>query len=518
MAESLHSCPKCSHVFSLSDLHLPPLAPTVVSSDILETNDPPLESQIPLLQDFISRGRARMTALDAEIALMRSSLDKLLEEKDELDVEIWMHEGSLSLLRRIPPEIMSHIFAFTLPPHHFDEPAPWTASAVCRRWREIVVPQRSFWTFIDYNSSFNPPLRLDHHRFVNRFRLNTQLSRSLPLPLNVNFTVDPNWGTEDFRMMHLLLWHAPRWGAVTISGSNTLYRHIRSYFPDQFPLLRELTIEFDYEGVIPTFDMFFNAPLLQRAVVNQSLLSRPLQIVLPWSQLLRYAGSSSWNGHLDGLESAKNLVDCCLDIHETSALPETPILLPRLLRLSLSNSRFLGCLETPALLELYCDYAGSVHSFLRQQVCNLDKLVMWGSSSPMDQLLVAADPTTLTRIVEAVPTITTLAVLFPLPGEFTSDFCWRPSLAPALEYLLAFSSDPASGLDQSRFVQAVESRRQGGRLKSVKLYGPQLPPAILDRIQLLRAQGMDFVVSDLSNWHLVMQDAVPPEFRIKFTN
>ncbi|KAF8183298.1 hypothetical protein K438DRAFT_1144213 [Mycena galopus ATCC 62051] len=326
VAESLHSCPKCFHVFSLSEKHLPPLAPTDVSNDILETNDPPLESQIPLLRDFISGGRARMAALDAQIALIQSSLDKLLEEKDELDIEIWMHEGSLSVLRRIPPEIMSHIFALTLPPHDFDEPAPWTVSAVCRRWREIVVSQRSFWRYIDYNSTFNPPLHpmINHHRFVNRFRLNTQLSRSLPLPLNINFIAGPNWKTEDFRMMHLLLWHASRWEAAAISGPQSLYRHVRSYFPDQFPRLRELTIEFHYEGEIPTFDMFTNAPLLQRAVVNQSLLSSPLQIQLPWSQLLRYAGSASWNGHLHDLQSAQNLVDCCLDIHGTSPRQKCP--------------------------------------------------------------------------------------------------------------------------------------------------------------------------------------------------
>jgi hypothetical protein len=92
-----------------------------------------------------------MAALDAKIALFRSSLARLLEEKAELNVEIGMHEGGLSLLRCMPTEILSHIFEFSLPPHQIDaKDAPWTVSAVCARWRTIVMSQSSFWTSIRY--------------------------------------------------------------------------------------------------------------------------------------------------------------------------------------------------------------------------------------------------------------------------------------------------------------------------------------------------------------------------------
>ncbi|KAJ7648562.1 hypothetical protein DFH06DRAFT_1095302 [Mycena polygramma] len=127
-----------------------PHEPSLVPRDILETNDPPLESQIPFLRDFVTRGRVRISLLEDEMALLQTSLDNLSKERDELVVEIRKHEGALSPLRRTPTEILSHIFIFTLPPYRLNhEPAPWTVSAVCARWRTIVISQPCFWTSID---------------------------------------------------------------------------------------------------------------------------------------------------------------------------------------------------------------------------------------------------------------------------------------------------------------------------------------------------------------------------------
>ncbi|KAJ7250454.1 hypothetical protein B0H12DRAFT_1001162, partial [Mycena haematopus] len=90
-----------------------------------------------------------MADLDAKIALLQSSLNKFLDERDKLEVEIRMHESGLSPLRRVPPEILSHIFALTLPPEQPDaEAAPWTISVVCVRWRAIVTSQPCFWTSV----------------------------------------------------------------------------------------------------------------------------------------------------------------------------------------------------------------------------------------------------------------------------------------------------------------------------------------------------------------------------------
>ncbi|KAJ7788777.1 hypothetical protein B0H14DRAFT_2472407, partial [Mycena olivaceomarginata] len=345
MVESLHSCPKCMHVFSLPDAALPPLTPTIALRDILETNDPPLDTQIPLLRDLLSNRRARMAALDAKIALFRSLLARLLEEKAELNVEIGMHEGGLSLLRCMPTEILSHIFKFSLPPHQTDaEHAPWTVSAVCARWRTIVMSQSSFWTSIRYVDT-----SCDE---TNGPKYETQLLRSGQSHLDVEFVVD-EWGDllpEEEAILQLICKHAGHWETVSFSGPRKLFRLLRRSIQDQLTRLRMLTIEIGYnQDEAPSLNMFYDSPLLRAVYVNRGLWSFPVTMLLPWSQLSGYGGSNTWDGHLQALRSASNLVDCSLEILRVPYVTQTPItiVLPRLLRLSVSKSHFLGWLETP---------------------------------------------------------------------------------------------------------------------------------------------------------------------------
>ncbi|KAF7365084.1 F-box domain-containing protein [Mycena venus] len=506
MAESSHTCPNCRTAF---DASMPPLQPTLVSNDILETNNPPLESQIPFLRDFISSGRARMAILNAKTAFLQSELDKLRLESDALDVEICKHQGGLSPLRRMPTEILSLIFTFTLPPHPRAESAPWTISAVCSRWRAIVISQPCFWSFIqlDYHSEFSP---------ITSFRLETQLRRSGELPLKIEILMDniPFRSWESFKL-RILCEHAERWEKISIEGSAELCEHLGYYIPDRLPLLRELTIEleFDDDGPDVSLDMFSDAPQLQQVVANKKNWFYPIAMVLPWSQMLRYGGSNTWDGHLHSLHNATNLVDCSLEISGSSFLPSTPIVLPHLLRLSLSHAEFLGSLATPALLELYCDYAPAVLPFLNRQTCKLRKLVMWECSTP-------ADDADLTRIVDLVPTITNLAFPFRLPVSFARDFCSRLDMAPALECFsssLDIPNDYPSGEDyavfQDQFMQAIESRWQNGRLKSFKVAGRTFAPGILDRVKLLQSQGMEIVT--FLQWYSVLSDVIPPELYIE---
>ncbi|KAF7370265.1 ABC protein [Mycena sanguinolenta] len=513
MQESLeYSCPRCMHSFNLFDVDT---TPALVSSDIVKSNDPPSESQVPVLQDFISKGRTRMAALESKIELLDSLMDKLVEEKNELAAEICMHEGSLSPLRRMPTEILSHIFAFTLPPHHPGaEPAPWTVSAVCARWRAISVSQPCFWTTIQYDDDLNG---------TSVFKYRTQLSRSGQLPLNIEFRAN-YWGVltpEARRILDLVCVHSERWGSVSFMVPKEVYRQLRPVIQGSLPRLRTLEIDiplsvyddWDEDGQDALWDLN-DAPVLHTVFFNRELWGFPLTMSLPWSQLRRYGGCSEWDTHLDALRKAPNLVDCSLEIQDWSSVTEDPVLLPHLRRLSLSSPYFLESLQTPALEELYCDYdASPILSFLQQQTCKLQKLVMWDCS--MDP-----DPVDLTRIVEALPTIRHLACFFPLPIEFVRDFRSQSStLAPALEDFSSFLDiDIDSGTDdelKNKFMEAIESRWRSGPLKSVKIYGPNLR-IVGDRLDLLRTEGMECAVflhehsRSLEN----LDDTIPPELQI----
>ncbi|KAJ7214716.1 hypothetical protein B0H12DRAFT_1329644 [Mycena haematopus] len=421
----------------------------------------------------------------------------------------------------VPTETLSHIFTFTLPPHlSNEEPAPWTISAVCSHWRQTVISQPRFWAFIDLNY-------YNRKKFTNRFRLETQLSRSAGLPLNVVFTTDQTLTSEDSSFLRLITMHAGRWATLSMMGATALYTHLHGCLHDQFTLLRVLTVEMQYghadgqdDGVevdenaaVPLLVTFKDAPRLQQVSVNKIYYPFPLSLALPWSQVLRFSGSNKWDGHLHVLRRTTNLVSCSLQIpygSETLTVPKTPILLPHLLRLCLPEAAFLECLETPALQELYCPYAPPLLPFLSRQR-QLQKLYI-SRAPPVYQNgvgFVPGNTPDLSRIVEAAATITTLALMFPLPAAFMRDFS-SLDMVPALERLAIVRTGEENSEFQNDFMHAVESRRQRGRLRSVKLSitPGSWAPGILDRIELLQSQGMDFVVESF----LKIRDEMAPDF------
>jgi hypothetical protein len=312
---------------------------------------------------------------------------------------------------------------------------------------------------------------------------------------------------NDLDALKIVCKHAGRWEMVSLSGPEALYLRLWRFLRDQLRLLRELTIEIMHDQVnseAPSLNMFKDAPLLQRVIVNKQLWLYPVTMVLPWSQILQYGGTNTWDGHLHSLGVATNLVDCSLEICEESSVPQIPILLPHLLRLSLSNPAFLECLDTPALVELYCRYALPVLPFLHRQHCKLRTLVMWES-------LRQPDPTDLTRIVDAIPTVATLGLLFPLPAAFVHDLHSLPSIVPALEYVWAMLDD--SPAVQDHFLKAIESRWQSGRLKSVKVYTRQFAPNIVKWKELFCAQGMEFTVFHQD--YYLLRDMIPSDMYIE---
>ncbi|KAF7370267.1 ABC protein [Mycena sanguinolenta] len=510
------SCPKCMHILSLPEHSIPT---TLISSDIVQTNVPPLESQIPVLQDFISKGRARMAALEAKIALLGSLMGKLVQEKDELAAEIRMHEDSLSPLRRMPTESLSHIFAFTLPPHQMDaEPAPWTVSAVCARWRAIAVSDPSLWTTIRHD--------LERGEGTEALKAQLQLSRSGHMPLNVIFHVHC-WDAltrNDHRILDLVCVHSGRWETVSFMGPKEICHQLRCPIQGSLPKLRKLELEIPLYNLSDEEDMSWvlrEAPLLQAVFFNRKLWEFPLMMVFPWSQLSRFGGSNTWEGHLSVLHSASNLVDCSLEIDnlDRSFPVDHPIFLPHLRRLSLSNSHFLGCLRTRALEELYCNFDTPVPviSFLHQQTCKLQKLVLFEIEGFLGT---NPDPTDFTRVVEAVPTITRLGMFLTLPIEFIRAFRSRSStLAPALEHLSCFLtiySDIEHGL-RDELVEAIESRWRGGPLKSVKVYCTDLAIAS-GRLDVLRTEGMGCRIFSAEHSRFLRDlDDIPPEHVISTT-
>ncbi|KAJ7918618.1 hypothetical protein B0H13DRAFT_1992236 [Mycena leptocephala] len=511
---------------SISGLPEKPLHPSPISRDILDSNDPPAEFNISPLREFVSLGRARRALLDSKIAPLKAELEKLMKEHDSLDAEIRKHEGALSPLRRMPTEIISLIFTFALPPFVSSygvmgvQEIPWALSAVCSRWRKIVLSQPSFWTslFIDFTDQ--PPESPSIAGLEPMLEAHLEASQHLPLNITFRTFYDHTCTPIELRVLELLSGHCHRWEIAELSGPAMLYSHLNSIRGDLESLRKlDITVQDEMDGPESDLsDLFESCPGLQEAFINAGRYGgdQPITAELPFSQLRRYSASNSWINHVHALCSASNLVDCVLRVIDYSipAVVST-ITLPQLLRLSSSTARILDCLDTPALQELYCcDQSSHLHSFLTR-LPKLKKLFVGETPAAAD----------IGSLLHAAPTITNLGLY--LPMAFASDLFSilenpsqspdHPPTIPALHSIsiwLASLTASLPPLDQEQLMRAVESQWRDGCLRSVKFYAMRFLPSMttLERMELIRGQGMEIVHFRSSS--SLYADIVPEDFRL----
>ncbi|KAL1667165.1 hypothetical protein GGF50DRAFT_112539 [Schizophyllum commune] len=142
---ALSLCPKCPHSFVTLlgspelDLRLDdgyvPCAPTETAA---------LSASLFQVQDSIDR-------CDLEITRVESTLRRLRGVKTSLQFTSDKIQSLLSPIRRIPPEILAEIAAYTLPPGWFEGYVGqhvWTFSQVCHTWRATAIHMRWPWAYI----------------------------------------------------------------------------------------------------------------------------------------------------------------------------------------------------------------------------------------------------------------------------------------------------------------------------------------------------------------------------------
>ncbi|PBK84147.1 hypothetical protein ARMGADRAFT_943934, partial [Armillaria gallica] len=132
-------CPKClPTVPEDSDLCL---VPPIVDA-YLKTNNAPLDAEIVDNRDSLQNLRQPLIQVDEEIKLLSQTLEKLKKRRVDISKAISKHRGVLSLIRRLPLEMLGEIFirannsCYTV----FDTSyGPWALSHVNRQWRAAAL-------------------------------------------------------------------------------------------------------------------------------------------------------------------------------------------------------------------------------------------------------------------------------------------------------------------------------------------------------------------------------------------
>ncbi|KAK0459215.1 uncharacterized protein EV420DRAFT_309306 [Desarmillaria tabescens] len=171
------SCP--NHHFPPQNIVSENISTTTVDlTHLIRSNDQPLPAEIDAIQGIISQHEERIATTDLrvstfggfrqEMANLVSKIDEmiaaLLEERKRVLVEMQEKKSLLSAVRRLPPEILSHIFRetieFPIKLTQLDREvfwwnfnpvqcSLWAIALVSRLWRTVALDFPELWSYVN---------------------------------------------------------------------------------------------------------------------------------------------------------------------------------------------------------------------------------------------------------------------------------------------------------------------------------------------------------------------------------
>lgn len=485
------------------------------------------------LQDY----KDKIQDLDNQISHIRLQIIALENRKKQYQHYQTTYRGTLSPIRKLPPEVLGTIFSWTT----CDISEEWSMymrpdvdfpaqplGAVCTFWRALVLSMPRLWsTFrVEIPSSSCDDISI-HSRVVGC--INLFLSRSSNLPLI--FKYNENWleSLNPSVFSQTLQLIPQRWGNIELELSRSQWHGLDGLLSNaQFSSL--VSAQVVLQVLADPFPMFPDAPLLRDASVRSHT-----SVTLPWDQLVTLSINFPWDTYeadclfLNRLERLSlnteflspfssvtlNVVELALDYEEPDRLAE-----------------FLSFATLPSLrtLEL-CSQMGSystetcrnaLSAMISRSNCDIRslKLSYWADrpeSSFLSVLEIMPQLTILKIVEEGSRYMPTASMPGPIPSlsELRDVFLRRltpfsaessPSrtqtFLPSLEEISIQSLDGA--FSDAVFVEMVQSRVSTVEdeilrgLKKVKLsvHERVFDRSVLPYLAVLRDGGLDIGITD----------------------
>ncbi|KAJ6580862.1 hypothetical protein B0H19DRAFT_486541 [Mycena capillaripes] len=496
---------------------------------LLNSNEPPEDSEIPFIQSVISETDVRLGRLDD--AAMLQNTNKLEEDRRSLLSYRTRNSAILSPLRRMPPEVLGEIFSWTLPSvclvelgrGRFDKTdTPWVLTRVSSRWRAISLSTPSLWSRIAIDFA---TLDCDPSSTYPLSPVETLIQRSPKLKIHFYACPDKDF-RHQIRMFELLSQHTSRWEEFSL-GLTPAIVPLLPALRDRLTSLKRLWIQWNGspEG-LPTesIDCFQTA----RSLIDAGFTSQYqfLPISLPLHQLVRYQLDGPWGIHKDLLRLAPNLVEArvIIDFEEEPQhwlnSRDTIIDCLHLQRLFVSEPELLDHFRAPLLdhlalsVEAKSDLPQHLEAFLGRSGCPLRKLCLDG----------CPDALATTTILQKLPCITELSIIIyeieasqqinNLMSTLTvSKTAGSTVVAPQLRSL-CFGCQETGYIDYGAYLEMLKSRWNLMEVRALtaaalvwdyNIVGPDL--ATLRGLHALRRDGLDLLmiedegaVNELDAW------------------
>nr|GAT50218.1 predicted protein [Mycena chlorophos] len=455
-----------------------PLTPRI--QDLLASNLPPLESDIPSIRQLETTLQSRIARIDEDIAALTARLGPLLTARAALLQEHGTVSGVLSPLRRVPPELLSEIFkrATTAKSSSDDSidsgtlcNAPWSLMHVSSWWREVARTTPALWTnirvsFDEAGSSYPQHLVEAHADYAQELIVDFYGCSTFDVQPQIN-------------AFSALAKNCVKWTTLKIDLIPEIYAALNE-LRGQVPLLRKVLITWD---VLPTDDSELSAMVFTEDAVSLVDLAiidavRYRQICAPFSNLTRYDLRLPWAMHRNLLKQSPCLVEARLitSAADADALgwpgPEREISLISLRRLYVSHGEFLDKIHAPKLAEITYEHFSDADL---SSLSHLESLVTFSSCS-LTRICITGDPSSeaAPQALQKFPNVSELYIIWSFDEDEDDD-------------------DPPEGR-VSQLLQLMISDDNGSNCIAPKL-------AVLS----LGWEGFSYLDEDPSDYHLLAQ-------------
>ncbi|KAJ7145112.1 hypothetical protein C8R43DRAFT_550704 [Mycena crocata] len=423
--------------------------------ELLRSNTVPLDFQIPVIAGAIRTSREDLKATENTAG---DSETRLLALQDFVQI----HRSMVSAMRRLPSEILSEIFTYCVGQQ--DGCRPRVVSAICSRWREVVLSTPRLWCDIY--------LREEEIRLPSLHSLlSLQLERSAQVPLSIVFS----YLHDDISILELLLTASDRWQSLDLDLTTDQHEHVRGS-SNHFPLLRKLVVR-----ITPSFDLGnLSRPLPLLEDLTLSWPPCPIPSKFPWTGLLNctlfHCSSSEALSvlHSSARMEEFSLYNCyCPSQRDSSHLTAITSTIRSLTISHCSgpfNQGFLGALTAPKLQELIID------DFQDNSINTHIVSLLTGSAGPVTHLSfcgVRLSESELISLLQFADTVDHLEISWPWDVH-SNDFMRALTLLPGnrqqqlLPRLRLLNITGGLSCRDDNLLMMLESRSPG--LERVELY------------------------------------------------
>lgn len=426
---------------------------------------------------------------------------------------------ALSCVRRVPPELVSEIFAMCVPSGVDDDQSwntldiacvPWVLARVSSSWRAVAISQPELWAYIkidleemEQNGQIEPPLAM----------LQTSLERSGSVLLRVFFHDSYRPTDRAQEMLTSLMSHSHRWNQLSLFVSYP-HLHLTNQIRGRLPLLQYLNIGAYGANTFAPFDGFELAPMLRHVFLKDEWET----VILPWAQLTTLDGETVVSpGPV--IRRCPELLRCHFDFPRGpfSRIFEPITRHEKLQYLEMNVVGVLSDMVLPSLQELHIS---SRALFARNLQLLADFFRLSGSSLRVFtwQSATIIDPATFTTIMENIPNLVHLEIGVPsrAPWSMKANIFMPLTITPSSRVLPKLESvtirfDSTDVIIQpviGPFLDMVESRWfDDGRQNIVRLREAKITklrfreydsPPVRSRIETLLYQGLLLVYDDES--------------------